>query len=41
MTCFLATLDKGTDRLNQQLEEMRKTGAKVLAGDDAFMLYDT
>jgi alanyl-tRNA synthetase len=38
---FLATLDKGTDRLNQQLEEMRKTGAKVLAGDDAFMLYDT
>jgi alanyl-tRNA synthetase len=38
---FLATLDKGTDRLNQQLEEMKKNCVKVLAGADAFMLYDT
>jgi alanyl-tRNA synthetase len=38
---FLATLDKGTDRLTERLEEMKKNHVKVLAGADAFMLYDT
>ncbi len=38
---FLATLDKGTDRLTERLEELAKTGGKVLPGADAFMLYDT
>ncbi|CAN8067293.1 unnamed protein product [Agarophyton chilense] len=38
---FLLTLERGEDRLAEVLEDLRKSGDTVIAGEDAFELYDT
>lgn len=38
---FSATIDQGLTVLSALTEELEKTGAKTLPGDDAFKLYDT
>ncbi len=38
---FDATIDTGLSILSGMLENLEKTGAKVLSGEDAFKLYDT
>lgn len=38
---FRATLDQGTQLLEQLLERLRAEGKRVLPGEDAFRLYDT
>ena len=40
-TRFYKTLDQGTKKLNEMLEEMKKEGKTELNGKDAFKLYDT
>jgi alanyl-tRNA synthetase len=38
---FNKTIDQGLSILNDMMEEMKKNGAKQLAGEDTFKLYDT
>lgn len=38
---FEETLEQGTEIINSYVSEMEKNGEKVLAGADAFKLYDT
>jgi len=38
---FHVTLASGETRLSEALEEVRKSGGRVLPGDQAFQLYDT
>lgn len=38
---FLATLERGEDKLDEVLEGAKETGTFVISGDDAFELYDT
>ena len=38
---FEKTVDKGMDLLTSILDRMEQKGEKILAGDDAFKLYDT
>lgn len=38
---FLRTLDRGTERFKQIAEELQKSKRTVIAGTDAFFLYDT
>ncbi|MBQ4529684.1 MAG: alanine--tRNA ligase [Lachnospiraceae bacterium] len=38
---FDATIDQGLAILSEMADELEKTGSKVLAGADAFKLYDT
>ncbi|PXF47744.1 Alanine--tRNA ligase [Gracilariopsis chorda] len=38
---FLQTLERGEDRLDQVLHNLRESGTRVIAGEDAFELYDT
>ncbi|PXF47861.1 Alanine--tRNA ligase [Gracilariopsis chorda] len=40
-TAFLRTLDRGTDRFKQIVDELKKTNAFQISGADAFFLYDT
>ena len=40
-TKFDKTIDQGLSILGEMKEEMKKNGATVLSGDDAFKLYDT
>lgn len=38
---FLKTLESGTHRFDQAAAELKKTGAKTVNGEDAFVLHDT
>lgn len=38
---FNKTIDQGLDILNDIIDDLSKTGSKVLSGADAFKLYDT
>ena len=38
---FDKTIDQGLSILSEMQEELKKTGAKVLSGENAFKLYDT
>lgn len=38
---FLRTLDRGTDRFKQIAADLKKGNSTVIAGPDAFFLYDT
>ncbi len=38
---FAKTVDKGTDILNEMMNDLRKSGEKVLKGEDVFKLHDT
>jgi len=38
---FLETLDSGLKILYEQVENLKKTGSKILSGEIAFKLYDT
>lgn len=38
---FNKTIDQGLIILNDMMEELQKSGAKVLSGDNTFKLYDT
>lgn len=38
---FSETIDSGIDILNEYIDQLSKTGEKVLSGDKAFKLYDT
>lgn len=38
---FNKTIDQGLFILNDMMEELQKSGAKVLSGDNTFKLYDT
>lgn len=38
---FAKTVDKGTDILNDMIEALKKSGEKVLKGEDVFKLHDT
>jgi alanyl-tRNA synthetase len=38
---FLRTLETGIRLLDKRIEELKSGGTKVLAGEDAFVLYDT
>ena len=38
---FAKTIDKGTDILNEMIENLKKSGEKVLKGEDVFKLHDT
>lgn len=38
---FAATIDQGTGIIEEYIEEMKKSGTKVLDGDKAFKLHDT
>lgn len=38
---FLRTLDRGTERFEQIASDLRSKGSTVIAGPDAFFLYDT
>ena len=38
---FLATIDAGLDRVERVFEQMRKDGRGVVAGEDAFEMYQT
>ncbi|MCL2013623.1 MAG: alanine--tRNA ligase [Oscillospiraceae bacterium] len=38
---FIRTLDKGMEILNSVIQELGKTGAKEIPGEQAFKLYDT
>lgn len=38
---FQKTIDQGLELLETRLEEIEKSGKKILSGEDAFKLYDT
>lgn len=38
---FSATLEQGLRRLQELVEDARNSGANIIAGEDAFQLYDT
>ncbi len=38
---FAKTVDKGTEILSEMIEELRKDGKTILAGEDVFKLHDT
>ncbi|HPQ54644.1 MAG TPA: alanine--tRNA ligase [Spirochaetota bacterium] len=38
---FLETLENGIDRLEEIMKGLKKSGASVMKGNDAFVLYDT
>jgi alanyl-tRNA synthetase len=38
---FLSTLQQGMDKLHAMIDSAKKTGLSVIAGKDAFLLYDT
>lgn len=38
---FAKTIDKGTDILNEMIENLKKSGEKTLKGEDVFKLHDT
>ena len=40
-TKFASTLDQGLKILSEMIEELNKSGSKILSGEDTFKLYDT
>eukprot|EP00178_Gracilaria_changii_P013402 TRINITY_DN379_c0_g1_i1.p2 TRINITY_DN379_c0_g1~~TRINITY_DN379_c0_g1_i1.p2 ORF type:complete len:963 (+),score=157.49 TRINITY_DN379_c0_g1_i1:31056-33944(+) len=38
---FLRTLDRGTERFKQIVQDLKKTNSTEISGSDAFFLYDT
>lgn len=38
---FAKTIDKGTEILGEMIEELKKSGGKILSGEDVFKLHDT
>ena len=38
---FLETIENGMDRLEEILSGLKKSGGKIIPGEDAFVLYDT